>query len=351
MASTSISILIRPGLNSCRQPTALSSVRRTAKLWVNGLRATSTGTWNLNMCASLKSTPGRSDFFATHLTTTISATSQLGWESDNMFGAYVMHNIEEAPVNVKGLAVPADHISLPCSRYRAGDDVRRLVEPSCELKLCDERDSSYNKLANSEINEVVHIELPNLEHTEQLEDVTQEDREVSTSSGIVTRVKQEMPLPLGTDLLTAFQHGLEQTVALVQHMSREEQNQAWHTLQGLVVDKSLLPAEDSAVSTDKSLEYCQDAASSTNPTESSTNLTESSTNPTESSTNNRKQYQSNRKQYQSNRKQYQSNRKQYQSNRKQYQSNRKQYQSNRKQYQSNRKQYQSNRKQPLRGMC
>ena len=26
-----------------------------------------------------------------------------------------------------------------------------------------------NKLANSEINEVVHIELPNLEHTEQLE--------------------------------------------------------------------------------------------------------------------------------------------------------------------------------------
>ena len=37
-----------------------------------------------------------------------------------MFGAYVMHNIEEAPVTVKGVAVPADHISLPCSRYRAG---------------------------------------------------------------------------------------------------------------------------------------------------------------------------------------------------------------------------------------
>ena len=61
---------------------------------------------------------------------------------------------------------------------------------------------------------------------------------------------------------------LEQTVALVQHMSKKEKSLAWHTLQGLVVDKSLLSSTDSVVSRDETPVANQTTAVSANPTES-----------------------------------------------------------------------------------
>ena len=42
------------------------------------------------------------------------------WESDKLFRAHAMRNIEETPVNLQGVAVPADHISLPVDVGQVG---------------------------------------------------------------------------------------------------------------------------------------------------------------------------------------------------------------------------------------
>ena len=51
-------------------------------------------------------------------------------------------------------------------------------------------------------------------------------------------------------------------------MSKKEKSLAWHTLQGLVVDKSLLSSLDSVVSPDETPVANQETAVSVNPTES-----------------------------------------------------------------------------------
>ncbi|KAK2142933.1 hypothetical protein NP493_4715g00002 [Ridgeia piscesae] len=98
-----------------------------------------------------------------------------------------------------------------------------------------------------------------------------------TCSDVTSTVEQDMSLPHCTNLLTAFQQGLEQTVALVQHMSKDEKNRAWRTLQGLVVGKTLLSPEGSTVSGDKPDEYCQAPAASTTSAERTPTDTEKCT--------------------------------------------------------------------------